>query len=104
MNPEQAVLRVLVFPEDWHTLDQVGRQTRLARRDVEAAIETLRLEGQPIVGGPRGVKLTSDPEELGAYVEARRRRMASIYLGSRALRRTARRMKERTDLTLWGAA
>lgn len=72
-----------------------------SRRDVEAAVEALRLRGEPIVGGNDGLRLTENPDELAAYVEARRRRMASIYLGSRALRRTVRRLRERTDLVFW---
>lgn len=86
------------------TINEVCTMTKLSRRDVEAAVESLRLAGEPIVGGNDGLHLTEDPVELENYVEARRRRMASIYLGSRALRRTARRLRERVDLTLFGAA
>lgn len=86
------------------TIDDLRRALVVPRREVEAAIESLRLQGEPIIGGNDGLRLTDDPIELAKYVEARRRRMVSIYLGSRALRRTARRLQERRDLTLFGAA
>lgn len=76
-----------------------------SRRDVEAAVESLRLRGEAIVGGNEGLRLVTDPDELLEYVEARRRRTVAIYLGTRALRNAARRMKEAQDaaggLTLW---
>jgi hypothetical protein len=84
--------------------DTLCSHLHASRRDVEAAVESLRLAGHPIIGGADGLRLTEDPDELEKYVEARRRRMASIYLGSRALRKTLRRLRERSDLTLWGAA
>jgi biotin operon repressor len=85
------------------TIADLARNLGRSRRDIEAAVEELRLAGEPIVGGSDGLRLTSDPDELAAYLEARRRRMASQYRGSRALRRTLRAMRERADLTLWGA-
>lgn len=87
--------------QGWRTLDEIAGQLGVPRREVEQLIEGWRLAGKPIVAGPKGVRWTENPDELEQYVEARRRRMASIYLGSRALRRTLRRMRERTDLVLW---
>jgi biotin operon repressor len=98
MTPVES--RVLAALRDPHTIDELRHALGYSRRDVEAAVEALRLAGEPIVGGNDGLRLTDDPDELSAYVEARRRRMASIYLGSRALRRTLRRIRERTELTL----
>jgi biotin operon repressor len=87
------------------TIDDLRFRLGYTRRDVEEAVETLRLAGEPIVGGTEGLRLTEDPEELAAYLEARRRRMASIYLGSRSLRRTLRGLRDRRaaseGLTLW---
>lgn len=101
--------RLLALLEDgrWRKIDS-GRDTsclttRLgaSHRDVEAAIEEARLSGNPIIGSSlRGVKLTNDPDELAAYVAARRERLVSIYAGNRALRKAERRMRERVDLTL----
>lgn len=91
--------------QEWRTLDEIAQYLRVSRREAEAMVEGWRLAGKPIVAGARGVKWTSDPAELARYLEARRRRMVSIYLGTRALRQTARRMKEAQDaaggLTLW---
>lgn len=83
------------------TIAQLARFCHASRRDIEAAIETLRLEGQPIVADGKGLRLTQDPAELASYLEARRRRLVTQYRGTRALRRALRRMQERTALTLW---
>jgi hypothetical protein len=90
------------------TLDDLRLMIRSAggsRRVIEEAVETLRLRGEPIVGGNDGLHLTDNPDELDRYVQARRRRAVSIYLGTRALRLTAKHMREAQDaeagLTLW---
>jgi hypothetical protein len=77
--------------------------TAAKRRAVEDAIQRLRLAGHPIVGGDAGVKLTSDPLEVRAYAQDRRRRLVSIAKGTRALLNTARRMEAPGPQgTLWG--
>lgn len=86
------------------TMDRLARAVGCSRREAEAAIETLRLEGQPIVADTFGLRLTNDPDELRAYIEARRRRLVTIYKGNRALRRAEKALRERTDLTLFGTA
>lgn len=86
------------------TIEEIRAFVRASRRDVEAAVEELRLAGEPIVGGSDGLHITEDATELERYVDARRRRIVSIYMGNRSLRRTARRMRERADLTLWEVA
>lgn len=83
------------------TIRDLATFCAVSRRDVEAAVEELRLAGEPIVADNDGLRLTNDYLELEAYIEARRRRIASIYMGNRALRTTARRMREREELTLW---
>jgi hypothetical protein len=102
-DPPNAVLHAIRFYGPL-TIEEVRSFVRVSRREVEAAVEELRLRGEPIVGGNDGLHVTEDPVELEAYVDARRRRIASIYLGCRSLRRTARRMRERADLTLWDVA
>lgn len=87
--------------DGWRTLDEIARQLGVPRREVEQLVEGWRLAGKPIVAGARGVRWTDDPDELAAYLDARRRRLVSIYAGNRALRVTLRRMREREDLTLW---
>ena len=98
---QHNVLRLLRIPT---TIADLAVLCNVSRRDIEACVEELRLRGEPIVAGNDGLHVTEDPAELEQYVDARRRRIASIYLGCRSLRRTARRMRERADLTLWGAA
>lgn len=101
-----AVLRMLRTTSS--TIDELRLILRVPRREIEGAVEELRLRGEPIVGGSEGLRLTEDPAELARYVEARRRRLVTIYAGTRALRRTLRHMEEARDaergLTLWEAA
>jgi biotin operon repressor len=54
------------------TIESLARLCGVSRRDIEEAVETLRLDGEPIVAGPYGLRLTDDPEELSAYVKGRR--------------------------------
>jgi biotin operon repressor len=101
---------VLTAIKGWGPLPiaEIAALCSLSRRDVESAVEELRLAGEPIVGDGRGLHLTENPDELAAYLDARRRRMASIYLGNRALRRTVTRLRDAKaaseGLTLWDVA
>jgi len=104
MSTELDALTCLRSYRNGVTMDRLARAVGCSRRDAEAAIEALRLEGHAIVADGKGLRLTQDPVELQAYLEARRRRLVSQYKGTRALRRALRRLKERTDLTLFGAA
>jgi hypothetical protein len=74
------------------------------RRDVEMACQELRLAGQPIVSTSDGVRLGTADEAL-ACAAALRKRAITQLVTSRALRVTARRMKEaedsRTSQTFW---
>lgn len=103
MTPEQRVLAALGHGR-WQTLSGLASELGLCRRDVEAAIEALRLRGEPVIGGNEGVKLTQDPLELDGYVSQRRYRTAAIHRGTMALRSTLRRMRFGDQETLWPAA
>ena len=88
------------------TIADLALMIGVSRREIEEAVESLRLQGEPIIAGNDGLRLTEDPDELAKYVEARRRRLVSVYKGTRALRSTLRHMKEAQDeaagLTLFG--
>lgn len=102
MTPEaERVLATLRRHPDGLTMDVLARWTSLGRRDVEAAVQEIRLAGEPIVTGSFGVRLSDDPAEVAAAAEGLRRRLVTQYLGVRALRRTARTMQSADDLTLW---
>lgn len=73
-------------------MDSLAEQLHVPRRAIEDAIQQLRLDGHPVVGGDNGVKLSTDSREVRAYAEDRRRRLVSISKGTRALLATARRM------------
>ena len=86
------------------TIYEITVLTGASRRDVESTVEALRLRGEPIIAGNDGLFLCEDPDRLSEYIAARRRRMLSEWKGTVSLRRTLRRMRERDELTLWGAA
>ena len=81
------------------TLEEIADWTRLPRRTVERAVESLRLGGQPILADGRGVWLSADPGEIRDVARARRRRTAEISKVTRALLHTANRL-EREQLAL----
>ena len=94
MNTRIAVLTILTSAEagEWTTLDELRGRLGVSRRDVEDAIQDLRLKGRPIIGGAEGVKLSTSPQEIREYAASRRRRLVQVALGTRALLRTARRL------------
>lgn len=102
LSPLARDLRDEIVTDVWRTLD-LAAALCVPRRDIETGLEELRLAGEPILGGPHGVRWTNDPDELARYVASRRRRELSVARGTRALMRTARRLRERTDLTLFGS-
>jgi biotin operon repressor len=89
----------------WRLLDGIAAELGVSRREAEAAIEELRLSGEPIIGGDRGVRLTDDPLELREYVQSRRHRALAIAKGTRQLRHTVNRLEGRaaSQKTLWPA-
>lgn len=106
MTPEaERVLATLRRHPAGLTMDVLARWTSLGRRDVEAAVQELRLAGEPVITGSFGVRLSDDPAEVAAAAEGLRRRLVTQYLGVRALRQTAKAMHmaadAEQDLTLW---
>ena len=81
------------------TLSELAGWVGSPRREVEEAIQALRLAGQPILADGRGVWLSSDPDEIRRVVRSRRRRELSIARVTRALDNTANRM-QREQLSL----
>jgi len=81
------------------TIDHLRTWLNVPRRLVEEAVENLRLAGHPVIGDAHGLHLARDSQELAAYIEARRRRLVTVYAGTRALRPTLARMRaeERDD-------
>jgi len=79
--------------EPW-TIAGLNRWLAVPRRAIEEAVESLRLQGHAIIGDKDGLHLARDSKELAAYIEARRRRLVTVYRGTRALRGTLRRMRE----------
>jgi hypothetical protein len=88
----RRVLAVLREARADVTIAELCATLRLPRRVVEAAIEDLRRDGQPLVSSSRGVRYTDDPAEVRACVDALRRRAAQQFITARSLRRTAGRL------------
>ena len=78
-------------------------------RTVEEAIQAARLDGAPILSDADGYWLAASAEELEAQAARLRARYITQALTARAVRRTARRMREaeaarmRPTGTLWDA-
>ena len=96
MTTDERILAWLAVTNREWTIDKLRIVLAVPRREIEAAIEALRLAGNPIIADATGVRLTNDPSELAAYIDARRRRLVSQYRGTRALRQTWRRMQRPT--------
>lgn len=100
--------RVLTLLSDgrWRLLSGIAHTLDVDRREIEEAVEELRLRGEPIIGGAAGVKLTDNPIELAAYVQQRRHRALAIARGTRELRHTVNRLSGRQagQRTLFGDA
>lgn len=91
MTLEQRVLAAIADGR-WHVLGLLANALGTSRRSVEEAVESLRLSGQPIIGGNEGIRLSDSSSEVRSYAQDRRRRLVSISKGTRALLHTARRM------------
>jgi predicted DNA-binding transcriptional regulator YafY len=86
------------------TISQIAEDMKVSRRQVEKAIEQLRLEGSPVCTGSPGVWLSTDARELYAHADALHVRAARIHKGAEALRATARRHERVQQTTIWDAA
>ena len=77
----------------------------LSTRKVQSALQSLRLEGKPILSDGDGIRLAQTADEARACADALRRRLVTQYRTLRAMRATARAMRVREDAaaraTLW---
>ena len=87
------------------TIAELAQWLRVPRRDIEKAIQEARLAGVPLVTDADGVRLAKDAAEAADCAARLRSRAISQLLTSRALRKTARRMREAEaqQPTLWAA-
>jgi biotin operon repressor len=84
------------------TLKELAQECGLSRRAVEQEINRLRLEGFPVVTNGDGAYLATYPEQAQACANRLRRRARNQLLTARAMSRSARRMAEKRELTLFG--
>lgn len=85
------------------TISQIAEDMKVSRRQVEKAIEQLRLEGTPICSGTEGLWLSLDAQELYEQAERLRSRAIHVLLGARSLRATARRFERVQQTELWAS-
>ena len=81
----------------------IARRLGIPTRQVEAEIQQLRLNGEPIVSDDHGYWLGT-PEEVRVCADRLRRRAGHQLVTSRAMRRTASRMAAPRQDTLFGEA
>lgn len=84
------------------TIRDIALDLGASRRDVEQAIQQLRLEGNPICSGAAGVRLARTADELAASNRSLHHRLREQYRTLRAQRRAEAqlRARENRDLTL----
>lgn len=78
-------------------LDRLAVLANVSRREAEAAVQSARLHGVPIISGSDGVRLTYDSAEVRATAEALRKRARTQLLTARALLRTARTLEDQLE-------
>lgn len=88
---------------NWHTIGYLSEALRVSRRDIETAIQEMRLRGEPIVTGAEGVRFSLDPTEVRANAMKLRDRALTQMHTAKALDDTADRL-EAAPMTLWRAA
>ncbi len=84
------------------TYEALSARLGLPRREIEAAIESLRRDGVAVCTGRRGVWLTNDPAEVREQYRRLRRRAIHQLANLRRMLRTAEAMER--PLTLWEQA
>ena len=94
---EELVLRHL---RDWasaRSLAQkrpsIARQLSLTTREVEMAIQALRVAGEPICSSSDGYWISDDPAEVEAMVERLRHRVQTQCVTLSGLMHAAKRMR-----------
>lgn len=70
-------------------------------REVQQSLQRLRVAGEPICSGDRGVWLARDADELAASNRRLHHRLAEQYRTLRAQRRAEARLRDQLELTLW---
>lgn len=97
----QAVLARLGRGADQaRSLSAIAEQLNAPRREVEQAVQSLRVSGFAVCSGSTGVWL-GDRADLDSTIASLQRRLAQQYVTLRALRATARRMAGTQQLPLF---
>lgn len=104
MTTAERVLYLLVADWQWHTIRDLTIAAGTSRREVEEAIQQLRLEGNPIATGQHGVRMAHTADELAESNRSLHHRLKAQYQTLRAQRRAEARLRQResTQATLWG--
>lgn len=102
MTTEERVLYLLVADWQPHTIAELAAYLEVSRRDVEQAVQSLRLAGNPIATGQDGVRLARTADELAESNRSLHHRLREQYRTLRAQRRAEAqlRARESAELTL----
>jgi biotin operon repressor len=103
MSDAERVLRLLTNADT--TQADMAFVLGLSIRQVQSALQQLRLAGHPILSNGDGIRLAQTADEALACAAALRKRALHQWVTARALRRTGRAMRVREDAaaraTLW---
>ena len=97
---ERLLYLLTIDGGSWLTIRQLAASLSVSRREVEEAIQQLRLEGNPIATGQHGVRLVNDADELAESNRSLHHRLRAQYQTLRAQRRAEARLRAREELVL----
>ena len=86
------------------TIGELSESLKVSRREIEAAVQSARLDGVPIVSGSEGLWIASTAQEALEAAQALRRRAITQLVTARALRAAGKRMAAIRQPTLWEEA
>lgn len=95
LDQELLVLRTIERYGPIPTSD-IAWLTIMSRREVEEAVQALRLAGRPIIAGAAGLSLAQTSDEVRAWLDSNDGRIRSMLATRRAMKR-ARRMLALTE-------
>lgn len=100
-TPERVLYLLTIYGEPF-TIRDIALRLSVSRREIEEAIQMLRLAGNPISSGQHGVRMARTAAELAESNRSLHHRLRAQYQTLRAQRRAEARLRVREtgELTL----
>lgn len=95
VTDEEIAAVQMVLSDSWTSQPVLAMAARMTVRRLQAVVHVLRLEGAPVLSGPRGNRETASPAELRDDAESLHHRAMEILAVAGALRATANRLEAR---------